>query len=297
MAVPYFQIVYIVLCVAVLYLMINAVIQVLTGRCGSSHDALIVEKFANEEEMTQAYYNSLHSRAATIKKRIEAANLYAEGIRDTFNGLHGDICDVTKQIDDGIAQNYSSNVSEDEYSLPADLQKKRAEERRQKSLVYVKSLHTKYSEANDKTPLLECFEDGDGDTLRDKIIDEVNETEASLTEMEKNVGQLRNEISDKQIAIYYTTLGYNDKYLKEMVKQMKAVSEGFASGPDFQPLPPQPTLPNQEPGARLDRFLDRIVAAENTLGIMNGAVTKFKTGADLQKAQIKKTKAVSTKKY
>jgi len=268
--------------------MLKTIMNVITGQCKSYVEGFDDE--AKEEGMTQAYYTSLHSRAKAVTKRVDAATKKAEAIQDMFSDLHGTICDVTNQIDDGISQNYSSNVSEDEYSLPADVQKKRAEARKKKGLGYVNSLRTKFSAEHDNTPLIECFEDA----VRDSIVEEVNEVDSAVATLDATMKQLQNEISDKQIAIYYTTLAYNDKYLKNMVKEMQKNIEGYEDVLNFKPPVQPPTgNPSDEPGERLSKLETRIVDIETQLATIEKAVTSFVNTAKLQKEQIKQTKSTS----
>jgi hypothetical protein len=266
--------------------------NVIAGQCKSYIEGFDDDE-AKEEGMTQAYYTSLHSRAKAVTKRVDTATKKAEAIQDMFSDLHGTICDVTNQIDDGISQNYSSNVSEDEYSLPADVQKKRAEARKKKGLVYMNSLRTKFSAEHDNTPLIECFEDA----VRDSIVEEVNEVDSAVATLDATMKQLQNEISDKQIAIYYTTLAYNDKYLKNMVKEMQKNIEGYEDVLKFKtPAQPPTGNPSDEPGERLSKLETRIAEIEIQLTTIEKAVTSFVNTAKVQKEQIKKTKAISQTK-
>jgi hypothetical protein len=197
------------------------------------------------------------------------------------------------QIDDGISQNYSSNVSEEEYTLPADVQKKRADARKKKGIASVNSLRKKFSAERDNTPLIECFED----PVRDSIVEEVNEVDSAVATLDATMKQLQKEISEKQIAIYYTSLAYNDKYLKDMVKQMIKNTEGYEDVLNFKtPVQPPTGNPSDEPGARLSKLESRIDEFENILATVEKAVTSFMNTAKLQKEQIAKTKAISKTK-
>ena len=286
------KVIYIVLCTVLLYYMLKTIMNVIAGQCKSYIEGFDDDE-AKEEGMTQAYYTSLHSRAKAVTKRVDTATKKAEAIQDMFSDLHGTICDVTNQIDDGISQNYSSNVSEDEYSLPADVQKKRAEARKKKGLVYMNSLRTKFSAEHDNTPLIECFEDA----VRDSIVEEVNEVDSAVATLDATMKQLQNEISDKQIAIYYTTLAYNDKYLKNMVKEMQKNIEGYEDVLKFKtPAQPPTGNPSDEPGERLSKLETRIAEIEIQLTTIEKAVTSFVNTAKVQKEQIKKTKAISQTK-
>lgn len=284
-----YKVIYIVLCTVLLYYMLTTIMNVITGQCKRYVEGFDDDEM-KEEGMTQAYYTSLHSRVKALTKRADTATQKAEALQDMFGNLHGNICDVSNQINDGISQNYSSNVSEDEYSLPADVQKKRADARKKKSIAYVDSLRAKFSAQHDNTPLIECFED----PVRDSIVEEVNEVDSAVATLDATMKQLQNEISEKQIAIYYTTLAYNDKYLKEMVKEMIKNTEGYEDVLNFKtPVQAATGNPSDEPGARLSKLEIRIDEIERNLVIIEKVVTSFMNTAKLQKEQIKKTKSTS----
>ena len=276
---PYFTIIYIVLSIVFIYYTFTGLIFVLSQLCGLYTPAY-KEGFSDEDEgaLTRSYYASLTKRAAAVSKRADAASQLCETIRDKHNGLDGDICDVTRQIDDGILQNYASNVPEGEYEMPADVQKQRAADRKKRGELYVKAQRTKFSEMNDNKPLLECFSD-ETDALLADLNDSINSTDETVTNLEKDLESLRKELSTTRLDTYYTTLGYNNKYIKDLVKTMQATHEGF-------------DVPGT-PGDRVNKLEMRVTIVEKTLNELSTTTQKFVDVTKLQSTQLKQTKAIA----
>ena len=284
--IPYFTIIYIVLSIVAIYYVFMGILSVVTARC-SSYTPMFREGFttpdADEDTLTKSYYASLKKRALAVNKRVDAASALCETIRSRESDLDSDMCDVMRQIDDGVLQNYASNVPEGEYDMPADVQKERAAARKKRAEVYVQNQHVKFSEANEKTPLLECFSDATDAILLD-LMDTVDSTDENLTEVEKSLKSLRSILSGKKLDKYFVTLKYNDKYIKDFVKTMNATREGFVDAP-----PP--------PGEQVNKLEERIAAVEAGIAELNSTTQRLIDTTKLQSKQLKQTKAVATKKF
>jgi hypothetical protein len=266
--IPYFTIIYIVLSIVAIYYVFMGILSVVTARC-SSYTPMFREGFttpdADEDTLTKSYYASLKKRALAVNKRVDAASALCETIRSRESDLDSDMCDVMRQIDDGVLQNYASNVPEGEYDMPADVQKERAAARKKRAELYVQNQHVKFSEANEKTPLLECFSDATDAILLD-LMDTVESTD------------------EKKLDKYFVTLKYNDKYIKDFVKTMNATREGFVDAP-----PP--------PGEQVNKLEERIAAVEAGIAELNSTTQRLIDTTKLQSKQLKQTKAVATKKF
>ena len=285
--IPYFTVIYIVLSIVVIYYTFVGISSIISARC-SSYTPMFREGFttpdADDETLTKAFYASLKKRTLAVNKRVDAASALCETIRSRETDLDSDMCDVMRQIDDGVLQNYASNVPEGEYDMPADVQKERAAARKKRAEAYVQNQHTKFSEANDKTPLLECFSN-ETDAMLENVMDTIESTDENLTNVEKTLDSLRKELSGKKLDKYFVTLKYNDKYIKEFVKTMNATREGFVDAA-------APT-----PGDQVNKLEERIGAVEAGIAELDTTTQKLTGATKLQSAQLKQTKAIAKKKF
>ena len=284
--IPYFTIIYIVLSIVAIYYIFSGIASIVSARC-SSYTPMFGEGFttpdADDETLTKSFYASLKKRTLAVNKRVDAASALCETIRSKESDLGSEICDVTKQIDDGVLQNYASNVPEGEYDMPADVQKERAAARKKRAELYVQKQHAKFSEANDKTPLLECFSD-ETDAMLADVMDTIGSTDENLTELEKSLNSLRSVLSSKKLDSFFVTLKYNDKYIKDFVKTMNATREGFVDA----------AVP---PGDQVNKLEERITVVEAGIAELDSATQKLDGTAKLQSRQLKQTKSVATKKF
>jgi len=300
------SILFLIACGWVIYYLVGLIGRTLAYGCGRRGPAFVLEQFSSDGASAKKYFSDLSARNSKYSKRIDACRDIIENVTGNFNGLHADICYVTNQVDESIAGNYASNVPEDERLLPPEEQAKRAEKRKVNATKYVNTLKNQFSEANDKTPIVECFdaitadESIELDGIRTQLNADIDENESSINALEQDTQNLRNQISDKQIAIYYTSLAYNDKYLKELVRQMKKVNENFADAPSAEVLTfntPKSSIspdPTKEPGHRIALMEKKISTIENTLKTVNKAVQIFVNTIKLQRDQLKQTKAIAT---
>ena len=326
---PWFQILWIVLAVFLIYHVVNAILTLLTSGCKKRGPALMIERFSDYDS-SLAYFNGWAARNQAVNTRIDNANTMVAAIRSKFSGLQSDICLVTNQIDDGLKGNYASNVPEDEYSLPAAEQKKRQDERRAKSETYIPKLKQSFSEANDGAQLIECFADMSDEQYaylgakRDELSSAVDATESNFKALLGDFNNLRGEVSDKQIAIFYNTLAYNDKYIKMLVQQMSkspesfvdfdpskvdviGSKEGFADSAEGEVLDFRVAKsgamgggkkggrdPTTEPAHRIEVMEAQLVDLEKTLQDLGKAVQVFVNTTKMQSNKLKKTKAITT---
>jgi len=288
-----------------IYHMVGVIGGTLAYGCGRHRPGLMLERFSSSGDSAKQYFRNLALKNSKYNGRIEICQNKLAEIRSNFSGLHSEICFVVKQIDEGLAGNYASNVPDDERMFPAAEQAKRAADRKAKSYTYVENLKKRFSEANENVALVECFDDiSEYEThelqeLRAKLNADVDETESSMNALLKDCESLRNEISDKQIAIYYTSLAYNDKYIKELSRQMSKVNEPFAgSEVGVLSFNAQKTKvssdPQNEPGVRVGKMEDTMVEIEGMLKNLDKAVQVFVNTVELQKKQLKQSKALAT---
>ena len=328
---PWFQILWIVLAIFLIYHLVNSILMLLTSGCKKRGPALMIERFSDYKSSLQ-YFNGWAARNQAIATRIDNANTLVGAIRSNFSGLQSDICLVTNQIDDGLKGNYASNVPEDEYSLPAAEQKKRQDERRAKSETYIPKLKKSFSEANDGAELIECFADMTDEEFsylaskRDELSSAVDTTESNFKALLGDFNNLRGEVSDKQIAVFYNTLAYNDKYIKMLVQQMSkspesfvdfdsskvdviGSKEGFADSAEGEVLDFRVAKsgamgggggkkggrdPTTEPAHRIEVMEAQLGEVEKTLEDLGKAVQVFVNTTKLQSNKLKKTKAITT---
>jgi len=326
---PWFQIIWIMLAVFLIYHIVNAILTLLTSGCKKRGPALMIERFSDYDS-SLAYFNGWAARNQAISTRIDNANTMVGAIRSNFAGLQSDICLVTNQIDDGLKGNYASNVPEDEYNLPVAEQKKRQEDRRAKSETYIPKLKQSFSEANDGAQLVECFADMSDEqyaylgSKRDELSSAVDTTESNFKALVGDFNNLRGEVSDKQIAIFYNTLAYNDKYIKMLVQQMSkspesfvnfdtskvdviGSKEGFANSAEGEVLDFRVAKsgamgggkkggrdPTTEPAHRIEVMEAQLVDLEKTLQDLGKAVQVFVNTTKMQSNKLKKTKAITT---
>jgi hypothetical protein len=330
---PWFQILWILLAIFLIYHIVIAIMTLLTSGCKKHGPALMIEHFSDYDS-SLAYFNGWAARNQAISTRIDNANTMVGAIRSNFSGLQSDICLVTNQIDDGLKGNYASNIPEDEYSLPAAEQKKRQDDRKAKSETYIPKLKQSFSEANDGAQLIECFEDMTDEqyaylsSKRDELSSAVDTTESNFKALVGDFNNLRGEVSDKQIAIYYNTLAYNDKYIKMLVQQMSksqesfvdfdhskvdviGSKEGFANSAEGEVLDFRVAKsgvmggsggkkggggrdPTTEPAHRIEVMEAQLVDVEKTLEDLGKAVQVFVNTTKMQSNKLKKTKAITT---
>jgi hypothetical protein len=232
---PISHLLFILICIYFLFYMVKSIFYVLNGGCGKHKPGLVIERFANETDSSLAYFKRLSKRVNELDASLDKSNAQVDAILDKFNKFQADICYVTNQIDDGIEGNYASNVPDDERLLPAKDQKLRSDERKKKAKAYVKNLKNTYSESNKKIPLVECFEatTDDVDFEKQSLLDNLDLVQGKFKNLTDNLTGLKKTLNEKQISMYYVSLRYNDKYLKQLLKAAtNPTKEGFTSKAD-----------------------------------------------------------------
>jgi TolA-binding protein len=129
-------------------------------------------------------------------------------------------------------------------------------------------------------------------------MEEVDELESNITQATDEFKIVRGNLSEKQIAVYYASLAYNDKNIKELLKTMQKVNEGFASGEkeevlDFTPPKLPSTDMNREPHIRIPKLAERLQKLETEVAIVNKAMRVFTNTAKQQQKTVKQIKLVA----
>ena len=289
------KMVFLIICILILVYLFNQIKDLMKYGCGRHAPALMIEQFGAEYDSSTKYYKNLNKRLDALDDRIVKSTKRIDKIDSTFTSFQADICYILNQVDDGIEGNYSSSVPEEEFKMTAEEQNKRAKERRAKGKIYVKNLKAAFIESRDKTPMLECFanmSDSEKADLKDKrstLVDRVNEVTGNLKGLKGTLAKLKNSLSDKQIAMYYVTLQYNDKYLKQMIEEMTKKKEGF------EDLPVEPVqAPSPDPADLIEGLETEYKPIDEEIKTINAALTKFIKITSEQKVMLKKTKAIGT---
>jgi hypothetical protein len=239
----YVKILVIALICYILYYIVTFIGKTMKGGCKNHCKFLVQEGFTNFDDSKQ-YFINLSKRCDVVNDNISKLSTGTGELENSFGTLKGDVCYVTNQVDEGLSGNYSSNVPDEEQKYPPEEQKKRAEQRKANSVKYVANLKKTFVEAHGGTPLLECFSGGmsDGEnvqlqTIRENLYTKISDTESNLTQFDNSLGSLNKEFSKEKLQQYYTTLNYNDKYIKQMQSAAVKNLEGFEDEVfDFKPV-------------------------------------------------------------
>lgn len=293
------KLLFLIFFILVLVYFFTKIKDILTYGCGKHAAALMIEQFASEYASSVKYYKNLNKRLDDLDGKILKSVARIDKIDTTFTSFQSDICYILNQVDDGIEGNYCSNVPEEEFNMTREEQEKRKKERRDKSKIYVKNLKAAFIESRGKTPMLECFanmNDSEKASLADyrsTLMDRISEVTNNLKGLKGTLDKLKNSLSEKQIAIYYATLQYNDKYLKQMIEEMGKKKEGFADVAAEQvtvaPPPPPP-----DPSDLIQLLESDYKPIDDEIKMINTALTKFVKATAEQKVMLKKTKAIGT---
>jgi hypothetical protein len=293
------KLLFLIFFILVLVYFFTKIKDILSYGCGKHAAALMIEQFASEYASSVKYYKNLNKRLDDLDVKILKSVARIDKIDTTFTSFQSDICYILNQVDDGIEGNYCSNVPEEEFKMTREEQEKRKKERRDKSKVYVKNLKTAFIESRGNTPMLECFanmNDSEKASLTDyrsTLMDRISEVTNNLKGLKGTLAKLKNSLSEKQIAIYYATLQYNDKYLKQMIEEMGKKKEGFADVAEEQVTAPPPPPP-PDPADLIQLLESDYKPIDDEIKMINTALTKFVKVTAEQKVMLKKTKAVGT---
>ena len=290
------KMIFLILCILIISYIFSKVKELLTYGCGRHAPALMIEQFGSDYDSSAKYYKNLTKRLDDLDKLILKSTTRIDKIDSTFTSFQSDICYILNQVDDGIEGNYSSNVPEEEFKMTAAEQEKLKKERRVKAKTYVKNLKAAFIESRDKTPMLECFSnfsDSEKAALQDgrsNLMDRINEVTSNLKGLTATLGKLKKSLSEKQIAMYYVSLQYNDKYLKQMLEEMTKKKEGF------EDVLAEPTVPQEQkdPADLIEALESEYKPIENEINTINSVLNKFVKVTAEQQILLKKTKAIGT---
>lgn len=283
---PFGKIIYLAVLIGIIIVFYQQIISLLTVKCGSHQPGLMIEQFDSlQYNSSVKYFNGLLKRLDTLDKDIETSKANVDNMNKIFEDFQSDICYILSQVDDGIQGNYVANVPEDNYKLPPEEQEKRKKERQAKSVTYIKNIKDAFSKSNGAIPILECFADvemADLQNLRSDLDNRINEVKNNLAGLKDSLQNLDSGLSEKQIAIYYLTLKYNDKYLRQMLENMTKKKEGFE---DVSPKDPVDVISSME--SELKTLNETVSTYKNLIGKMAQIIID-------QRAILKKTKAIGT---
>jgi len=241
----------------------------------------MIERFANENDSSLAYFQKLQKRVGALDSKIEQSAAQVNNILTKYNGFQADICTVMKEIDDGLEGNYASNVPDDERLLPEAEQKLRSETRKEKAKLYVKNLKITHSNVNKKIPIVECFNASSEDVGVEKqsLLENLDLVQRKFLNLKENLAGLKKTLSESQISMYYVSLGYNEKYLKQLLKAASnPTKEGFETEAE-------------DPASQIQTMESEYEPLLNEIAEIQKSVDKFTEIIKLQKAGLKQAKA------
>lgn len=290
-----------------LYYICKYIYALLICGCSKHGRFLVQEGFANSDfNGSKAYFESLSKRCTGVQTKIENLTGQIDELTSGFDNLQSDICYISKQVDNSLAGNYASNIGPDESAYSADEQKQRALTRQADSLKYVKNLKAIYVKNHDNVPLVECFsssmnedESAKLEVIRDKLDSQLSTTEESLEQLNISLDMLQKNYNKDLLDMYYTTLKYNDTYLK---KAAKVLSEGFVNPEDDNSndkvfdFKATPKTANSEsnPGIRISKIESNYELTEAKFNKINTNFVKFLNTTKQQKSYIDGAKDITT---
>ena len=299
-----------------IYYILQYIYELLICNCNNHKRTFVQEGFATSDfQNSKAYFASLASRCNKVQTNIDALNPKIDNLSSGFSGLSSNICYVTSQIDESLAGNYTSNVGPDEQAYPLDVQQQRIAQRKINSAKYVTNLKNIFVQNHDNIPLIECFDDGttamtDDEsaqlaTIRDDLNQQITDTESNLVQLNASLKSVQDEFSSDKLKTYYTTLQYNDKYLKQLASAI--VSEGFTSGPEsdndsnaiftFKPVAQTSSSlnnPSNDPGIRISNLESNYQTILGLFNNLNAKLTKFVNTTANQKNITVTAKSITT---
>jgi predicted transcriptional regulator len=294
---PYFTVLYMILIVLVIYWFISLIRSLMTYGCGRHRPSLVLERFSSDGDSAKQYFTNAADTIEKYSERLDAINRDMETIRDQYDEMQHGICYIMNQVDDGITGNYINNVPEHEYKLPASEQAERKAKRKTKATTYLTNMKKEFSAGYNNSPLVECFdaimpdEQGAIDQQHQDVLDSLNNLEITLQQTTHDFETLKNTISDKQIAVYYTSLAFTDKHISKIVKQIQTMNEGFDDSMTVLNFAP-PTTQSGEPSTRLPIIGDALDALERNVANIKSFIQVMTNTIVRQKALLKKSTLV-----
>lgn len=160
------------------------------------------------ESQTDQIVQSKTAQLQTLQDMIESD---LELLDDSADA----VCDITKTLEDNYISNNAAPTSSDEYSLPADEQKKRQAKREKRAKARFEDDKSRYAAIKNIAPLYECFDSGNEDAekeLRDKI-----------SEIERIMDTAQMKAAATKGLALESLMSFNSKYLN----QASVLTEGF----------------------------------------------------------------------
>lgn len=228
--------------ILILNSLFNFIKDVMTLGCKQQTCRFITkEGFETSADSSAEYFKSLSSKCDKLNNSISTLISSVENIDMRYIGLKSDICYVTNQVDEGIAGNYASNVPPEEQNFSPSEQAKRAEIRKKRANRYLANTKAMFVKNNNTGNMIECFEDVMTDeqtaeiaTIRDSLNEDINNLSENLSELEGSLAQIQGNYSDDNLQSYFTTLAYNEKYLKIMLSEQEKAKN--SSSENFETL-------------------------------------------------------------
>ena len=279
-SVPYGEIIIILLGLLLTVGLLISISKLLTVGCGNFRKGLALEGFDD-------YNSKLEIRLNALDKSIDNSNGLIDKITEMADSFNSNICYVTKQIDDSLMANYVSNVPEAESKLPEDIRQKRMDERKVKSKKYVANLKTNYAKSK-KMQMIECFQN-ESDNLSSRI----ENTKNNLQNLTLKFKEAKKQISDKQLGIYFVSLAYNDKYIRQSIKVANSLNEGFTDTViDFSKLPvnsEEGDSTDVAPISKIELFEDSYDKLSKNINLLGEKVQIINNTINLQKKNLKES--------
>jgi hypothetical protein len=195
--------------------LVIAVIMMLVKRatCAQSSDLPTYEPF--EPSRADGTLTAIQTRI----KDLRAAGDLVQDALDTMNDAADETCNIMREVEEVYVGNSSAPSDPSEFDLPAEIQKKRQQERERRGRLRFAEERKLYA-AMTKKPVYECF----------------SASSTDVAEAEQELSMLVNEITgildtaevklaaEKQEKIR-SLLNFNERYLKKAVNA--ATAEGF----------------------------------------------------------------------
>lgn len=305
--IPYGEFLIIIIGLIVTILLLVLISNLLSIGCGKFRPGLIVEAFDDDP----SYSDKLEKRLNDLDSAIEKDSDLIDTHSNTMSDFSTNSCYITKQIDDSLQSNYVSSVPEAEYKLPPDVQKKRAAVRQENSTKYILNLKKDYIKGKRNVPMIECFDsdpNADDSSINDSLNSHIGETTNNLKALGEKLKDLRKTVSDKQLGMYYVSLAYNDKYIKQSVKVTNSLNEGFENQVlDFTNMPPGlgadisgsdlsgselSDSANLAPITKIEKLEDKYKTISGQIGIIGIVLQVFKNTIDQQHQTLKASTAI-----
>lgn len=311
----YVQILFFACAIYIIYHLVSSITKIMNKGCANHCKFLVQEGFSTNFDDSKAYFSSLMKTCNTINDNISTLSTRVGDLEIKFGGLKKDICYVTLQVDEGLQGNYTSNVPDEEMEFPPAEQKKRAEERKKGAAKYVVNLKKTFVKTHNKIPLLECFE-GSGmtdkqeaelKTIREGLNTKIDEVKNNLNAFDATLVNLQKEFAKDKLKQYYTTLNYNDKYIKQMQsavakagKPEEETVEGFADDDDSTAIldfkPPKKALeeddPDMGPEQRVNALDEHYIKSAAMFNSLAKTFIRYNNTTKSQAATLKQAKKV-----